>query len=326
MAQRIVCPKCGAKNAFKSRFCSACGAELRNLPAEPVKEAAIEVKKASKQNTKSANEPENEAVLGTDNYRRLKKLFDEGGLTKEEFETMKAELSSASVRERQSSVGVKEETAVGEVYEEPETEELNEKLDENNEEETKKLMLGHFKPRFFVIIGSLAIIVIIIALLMLNNQLNNPLINSTNGQSAHNNTKTVVSCTANSCQTGYYCSSYGACLKAFCGDGICTAQERANNSCPIDCGCSSGQVLNKHLNECQQNLSVSNAAIDTAVDNYLQQNSINGTIINITNGYYGNQAVKIASVNCAAPSSKYPCQIVFYVNSNAQIINETYTT
>jgi len=176
----------------------------------------------------------------------------------------------------------------------------------------KKLIFGRFKPRFFLIVGILIIIIVGIFFLF-NIQLGPP------------STSTILSCTANSCQTGYYCSSFGACLKSVCGDGICSTQEKANNSCPIDCGCGSGYVLNKYTNQCQMSLTISNANITTVVDNYLHQNKINGTITNITNGYYGSQSVKEVFVNCALPNVNFPCQMTFYINSTIQIINVTRT-
>lgn len=173
------------------------------------------------------------------------------------------------------------------------------------------------------IAGGVLIVLIIAAVFFLNSSGSNKQLGTQN--QTQNTTQAVVSCTVNSCQSGYYCSSYGACLKAYCGDGVCTQQEKTTGSCPIDCGCSSGQVLNKYTNECQQSLTISNANITIVVDNYLAQNKINGTITNITNGYYGSQAVKEAFVNCAPPSAKYPCQMAFYINSTVQIVNVTIT-
>lgn len=134
-------------------------------------------------------------------------------------------------------------------------------------------------------------------------------------------------CTSSSqCSAGSYCSSFGACVKDYCGDGICTPQKQQSNSCPIDCGCPSGEVLNKYSGTCQQSLTINSTTIMRIVYNYLTQNNINGTITTIKDSYYGSQVVKEADVNCQTNQSKYPCGIVFYINSNGTIVNVTRTS
>lgn len=145
-----------------------------------------------------------------------------------------------------------------------------------------------------------------------------------NKNSSYKNTSNQCT-TSSQCSAGSYCSSFGACVKDYCGDGVCTPQKQQSNSCPIDCGCPSGEVLNKYTGTCQQPPSLNSTTIMDIVDNYLKQNNINGTITAIKNSYYGNQAVKEADVNCQTNQSKYPCGIIFYLNSNGTIINVTRT-
>jgi hypothetical protein len=184
------------------------------------------------------------------------------------------------------------------------------------QKETKKaeetLIFGHFKPKFFLILGILTIILIGLFIFF---------------SSSFTKTKAAtLSCTVDSCQAGYYCSSYGACIKAYCGDGICTTQERANNSCPIDCGCGSGYILNKYTNQCQKPINVSTQIITGYIDKYLNQNNVTGSITAINNTYYGNSTVKEVIVNCQLNQTSYPCQIIFYFNQNGTAINVIRTT
>ncbi len=189
-------------------------------------------------------------------------------------------------------------------------------VQKENKKAENKLIFGHFKPKFFLIIGVIVVIVIVGGFFLLTN---------TNLNNQSSSSQPILSCTATSCQSGYYCSSYGACLKAYCGDAICTAQERANNSCAIDCGCTNGYVVNRYTNQCQAPANVSNSTITAEVNAWLKQMNTTGTITNITNTYYGNQSVKQANVNCAPQNATYPCQIVFYVNNSGKILNVTRT-
>lgn len=153
--------------------------------------------------------------------------------------------------------------------------------------------------------------------------------NSSNNLSNINSSYKTPSnqCATNSqCSAGYYCSSFNTCVKDYCGDGVCTPQKQQSNSCPIDCGCPSGEVLNKYSGTCQQSLTINATTITNIVKNYLKQNNINGTITAIKDSYYGSQAVKEADVNCQTNQSKYPCGIIFYINSNGNIINVTRTS
>ena len=175
------------------------------------------------------------------------------------------------------------------------------------------VILGHFKPRFFIIAGILIVLAIVSALYFTN---------SLTVYKSGNQT----SCTSNTqCQSGSYCSDYGACIKSVCGDGVCLPPEN-QSSCPIDCGCGSGYILNKHTDQCQSPVNVSTQIITTYIDNYLSENNVTGHITSISDSYYGNITVKQAIVNCQTNSTSSPCKIIFYFNQTGNVINVIRTT
>ncbi len=134
-------------------------------------------------------------------------------------------------------------------------------------------------------------------------------------------------CAADSdCSTGSYCSGFGACLKDTCGDGTCSAEEKSKNSCPTDCGCTQGEILNKHTNQCQPTIVISSDLVTTTANTYLSQNNITGKIVSTVDTYYGNQALKEVVVDCAIQGDKYPCQIILYVDSSGKIVNVSRTS
>lgn len=148
-------------------------------------------------------------------------------------------------------------------------------------------------------------------------------------QPSRNNTNSTnfAACTSdNQCPTGDYCTSYGACLASTCGNGVCTTQERQSNSCPIDCGCPNGYILNRYSDTCQAQITISNSTMIDYVDAYLRNNSITGHITSINNTYYGNQSVKEVVVNCQVNATSYPCQIIFYFNESGDEIHTVQTT
>lgn len=200
-----------------------------------------------------------------------------------------------------------------------ETSKLNEKLShQTNSKEELSLLPKWLKLKYVGIIAIMVIAIFSIYLLSLKNSSTSSLAQS--NSTASNATKPLCT-SSNECQTGYYCSNYGACLKAFCGDGVCTTQEKSNNSCPIDCGCSNGEVLNRYANECQMPANVSNYTIQTYVSSYLKNYSIKGDITSINNTYYGNESVKEAVVDCQLNQTSYPCQVIFYFNQNGTVVN-----
>lgn len=185
------------------------------------------------------------------------------------------------------------------------------KLMVNNHPEHGTLILGKFKPRFFIIVG-IVIIAIVLGFILL----------SSNGKSSSSGPTKFAACTSDSqCASGSYCSSFGACLVSTCGDGICTSQEKQSGSCPIDCGCSSGYIVNRYSNMCQAPVNVSSSVMSNYIANYLKNNSVTGTITSFNNTYYGNKTVEEAFVNCQVNATSYPCQIIFYFNQNGTVIN-----
>ena len=177
----------------------------------------------------------------------------------------------------------------------------------------EKVILGHFKPKFFMILGAVIVVIGLVAFYIF--------IGGKNSSSTYS-----PQCTNDSqCSQGSYCSSFGACLRLTCGDGICTSQERQSGSCPVDCGCAQGQVLNKYLNQCQTSVVLSQTIINNVVNSWLSHNAINGTITATSDSYYGGQTIKLVTVNCAPPKALFPCQMTFYINYQAQIVNVTST-
>lgn len=180
------------------------------------------------------------------------------------------------------------------------------------------LILGKFRPRFFIIIGVIVVAIIAGAYFLTSNHTSTqPLApNNTNAS-----TKFAACTSSSQCSAGDYCSNFGACLPATCGDGICTTQERQSNSCPIDCGCGAGTVLNRHLDECQPSINVSQSTITAYISKWLTQNNETGSITSINDTYYSNQTVEEAVVNCQLTNQTYPCSIVFYFNQTGNVIN-----
>lgn len=230
--------------------------------------------------------------------RVLKLRYAKGEITKKEYDRLRKDLAVKYTTKNEKLVKqevrkIEKETGI-----------------ETKEAKVKKetAILGHFKPKFFIILAILIVLVVGFVVYFVYKSANQ------------------TSCTSNNqCQNGSYCSSYEVCIKNVCGDGVCLVPENQSN-CPIDCGCPSGQVLNEYLNRCQTAVTLSPSTINAIVGNWLTYNAINGTITGISDTYYENQTVKSVTVNCAPPNSKYPCQLVFYINYQAQIINVTSTT
>jgi len=133
--------------------------------------------------------------------------------------------------------------------------------------------------------------------------------------------------TDDQCPAGAYCSRYGACLAPQCGDGICSPKENLNGSCPRDCGCPTGRVLNAYLNQCQQGVNVSSDTVNTVINNYLTQHNITGTATDIHDTYYGNQTVKSVFIDCREPMrTTMSCGIVLFIDNNGTIIEVLRTT
>ena len=189
---------------------------------------------------------------------------------------------------------------------------ITEKLDKKEKEKPNKIHIGVYVLIIVIvaIIGSLGYIY---------------LHSSTNSLGSSNSTykgtnQSKPECTTSSqCPSGDYCTNFGECVTDYCGDGVCTAQKQQSNSCPIDCGCPSGEVLNRYSDKCGAPINVSITIIDNYIAGYLKNNSLTGNIISINNTYYQNQIVKEAVVNCQLNAS-YPCQVVFYFNESGSEI------
>jgi len=161
------------------------------------------------------------------------------------------------------------------------------------------------KYLIFIVIG---IIIILLASLFLFSYF-----------SSSNNRKKCIS--DNQCSSDSYCSSFGVCLKNVCGDGVCPLIEKQENSCAIDCGCPTGEVLNKHTGTCQPIVAVSSDTVTNSINDYLTKNNMTGKIVSVTDSYYINQTTKEAVVTCQIENSTYPCQIIIYLDNTGSIIN-----
>lgn len=145
-------------------------------------------------------------------------------------------------------------------------------------------------------------------------------LNLTNNSVANSSAAFSNQCSSDAqCPADYYCSNYNVCIKNTCGDGVCSAEEKASNSCAIDCGCPGGEIVNAYLNACQAPPNISNAYAANATEVYLRANNMTGTILAINESYFGNQSAKLVSVSCSVSANSLPCMIFFFVGDNGII-------
>ncbi|MBU0761070.1 MAG: hypothetical protein KJ858_05260 [Nanoarchaeota archaeon] len=125
------------------------------------------------------------------------------------------------------------------------------------------------------------------------------------------------------CSPDEFCNTVGVCKKTeVCGDEVCSEQERINEDCCEDCGCFGERICNKITQKCQEKIIMGDDEINNIVQNYLSQNSLTGTIIEISDSYYKQQAVKIISIDCRTQELEYPCEVVLFINEEGNIIDE----
>ena len=128
-----------------------------------------------------------------------------------------------------------------------------------------------------------------------------------------------------SCLSGTYCSKEGICRASVCGDGICTNDKKVSGNCCEDCGCKSNNVCNKITHTCQDTISVNKSLIDSGVENYLKEKNINGKIIKINDTYYGQNPIKVVTLDCSQENSSYPCSIILFIDTEGKIVNQMQT-
>jgi len=125
------------------------------------------------------------------------------------------------------------------------------------------------------------------------------------------------------CSSNEFCNTVGVCKKTeVCGDEVCSEQERINEDCCEDCGCFGERICNKITQKCQEKIIMGDDEINNIVQNYLSQNSLTGTIREISDSYYKQQAVKIISIDCGTQELEYPCEVVLFINEEGNIIDE----
>jgi hypothetical protein len=128
------------------------------------------------------------------------------------------------------------------------------------------------------------------------------------------------------CKSGEYCSDIGVCRTDICGDNICSIEENTTQTCCEDCGCPLDKICNKVNQECQEKPTIPNENIRKIVNSYMSENNITGTIKDILDVYYRNETVKQVIIDCRAEGSKFPCQIILYINNNGEILEVMRTT
>ena len=128
-----------------------------------------------------------------------------------------------------------------------------------------------------------------------------------------------------SCPPGKYCDEIGICREETCGDEICSSEENITQICCEDCGCLADRICNKITQTCQERTTISEADVKNIANNYLIQNKINGTILSIEDVYYKEEIVKQINIDCRTEDVPYPCQIILYVNSAGEIVEEMRT-
>lgn len=127
------------------------------------------------------------------------------------------------------------------------------------------------------------------------------------------------------CPAGQYCTNVGTCIKAVCGDEICSSEEESAQSCCEDCGCSEDKVCNKVTQQCQARPSIEDDETRNIALNYLKGLGISGNITRIIDTYYKAEIVKEVDIDCGEKDLPYPCQIILYINSKGEIIEEVKT-
>jgi hypothetical protein len=127
------------------------------------------------------------------------------------------------------------------------------------------------------------------------------------------------------CKSGEYCSNIGICRENVCGDGVCSNEENMTHNCCEDCSCTFDKICNKVTENCQEKINISEGDVTKIANDYMNKNSINGTIIEITDAYYKNETIKQVNIDCRTKEIPYPCQIVLYINSTGKIVEEMRT-
>jgi len=128
------------------------------------------------------------------------------------------------------------------------------------------------------------------------------------------------------CEVGKYCSSIGICKIEVCGNGVCSKDEKLSDSCCEDCGCKENEICNKVTQKCQIKSTISEEDVRNITSNYLQENNIEGQIINIIDAYYKEQTIKQVSIDCGTSEIPYPCQITLFIDDFGKILEEMKTS
>jgi hypothetical protein len=128
------------------------------------------------------------------------------------------------------------------------------------------------------------------------------------------------------CKPNEQCDNIGICRTDVCGDEICSIEESETQACCEDCRCQSGEICNKVTQSCQETSIISEDDIRKIANDYMNENTIDGTVINIIDAYYKQETLKQANIDCTTEELPYPCQIILYINNEGNIIEEIRTS
>lgn len=125
-----------------------------------------------------------------------------------------------------------------------------------------------------------------------------------------------------SCANDEYCSKYNVCLKKeVCGDDICTAKERQERNCCIDCIeiCQNNELCNEYTKKCVAKIELSQNLIDNIIKKYTE---LNYTLLRIDDIYYADIAVKEIILDCTHPEDEVKCRVQVIVSKDGAILKE----
>ena len=122
------------------------------------------------------------------------------------------------------------------------------------------------------------------------------------------------------CTGDEFCDDLGICREEVCGDDICSSDEQG--SCCEDCGCPGDQICNKNTQECQEKSTADDTFITQIVNDYMQENSVTGTIESIIDAYYGDKMVKQVLIDCTQEGDPVSCSIILFIDDDGTILEE----
>ncbi len=131
------------------------------------------------------------------------------------------------------------------------------------------------------------------------------------------------------CKPGDYCSSLnGVCYsKNFCGNNICSKEEKATGACCQDCGC---KVTDKcsSTGKCFKPTGLSDKALNETVQNYLKKQGLDYPILGAIDELYVGRPAKLVDLDCDDnyTPSETPCRLIVVLDSKGNVIDELFST